>query len=230
METIVFNPDWVAPESVLKDKLLPALQQKYYNILSSNKLKVSYQGKPVDPTKVDWRRVNIHNFTFTQKSGPKNVLGKAKFLYPNKHVVYMHDTLSYRRKVFNEKVRAIGYGCVRIEKPREFAELMLGEDQNWPESRVKDLWDKGVNSAVTLEKAPPVHTTYFTAVVDEEGKLSTFADLYGLDRKLAQALFGSTEGFPLPPPEPKPRGTVASSAPARNTSGGAFSNSLGFLD
>jgi len=232
METIVFNPDWVAPPSVLEDKLLPALRRKYYNILKSNKLRVSYEGKPVDPTKVDWNRVNIHNFTFSQKSGPKNVLGKAKFLYPNKHIVYMHDTVSYRQKVFKEENRAIGYGCVRMEKPREFAELLLAEDQDWPASKVKDLWDKGVNSPVTLDARPPVHTTYFTALVDDEGKIETHPDLYGLDRKHAMALFGDAEGFPEPPPEPeptRPSGTVAS-APASSAGGGGFSNSLGFLD
>jgi L,D-transpeptidase YcbB len=231
MKTIVFNPDWVAPPSVLQDKLLPALRRKYFNILESNKLRVSYQGKPVDPTKVDWNRVNIHSYTFSQKSGPKNVLGKAKFLYPNKHIVYMHDTLSYRQKVFKEKRRDIGYGCVRMAKPRQFAELMLAEDKEWPASKVKDLWDNGVNSAVGLDADPPVHTTYFTAVVDEDGKVSTFTDLYGLDRKHAVALFGTAQGFPEPPPEVKREssGTVAS-APKRHTGGGSgIANSLGFI-
>jgi len=229
METIVFNPDWVAPPSVLQDKLWPALKRKSFNILKSNKLRVSYNGKRIDPTKIDWRRVNIHRFTFSQKSGPKNVLGKAKFLYPNKHIVYMHDTLPYRRKVFDEKKRAIGYGCVRMAKPLAFAELMLAEDQDLPKSKVKALWDKGVNSSVTIKSKPPVHTTYFTAAVDDDGKVSIFEDIYGLDRKQAEALFGETEGFPEPPPEPKSRSSsVASSAPARN-SGAGFANSLGVL-
>jgi L,D-transpeptidase YcbB len=232
METVVFNPDWVAPPSVLQDKLWPALKRKHYNILTANKLNVSYRGKRIDPARIDWQRVNIHNFTFSQKSGPKNVLGKAKFLYPNKHIVYMHDTLPYRRKVFDEKVRAIGYGCVRMAKPLPFAELMLAEDQELPKTKVKTLWDKGVNSSVTLETKPPVHTTYFTVTVDEEGKVSTFEDLYGLDRKHAAALFGETDGFPLPPPEPKPRNsTVASSSSSsRGSGGGGFANSLGFND
>jgi murein L,D-transpeptidase YcbB/YkuD len=231
MATIVFNPDWIAPESVLEDKLLPALRRKHYSILKSNKLRVSYQGKPVDAAKVDWGRVNIHNFTFIQKAGPTNVLGKAKFLHPNKHVVYMHDTLPYRRKVFKEKMRAIGYGCVRMEQPKRFAEILLAEDKDWPASKVKDLWEKGINSPVTLDKTPPVHTTYFTAVVDDAGKVATFSDLYGIDRKMAVALFGNAEGFPVPPPEPKrPQGSVAS-ASARHTGGGSgIASSLGFLD
>ncbi len=231
MKTVVFNPDWVAPPSVLQDKLLPALRRKYFNILSANKLRVSYQGKPVDPTKIDWNRVNIHSFTFSQKSGPKNVLGKAKFLYPNKHIVYMHDTLSYRQKVFKEKRRDIGYGCVRMQNPRRFAEVLLAEDQDWEASKVKDLWDNGVNRAVSIEQKLPVHTTYFTAVVDKDGKVSTFGDLYGIDRKMAVAMFGNADGFPVPPPEPKrSSGAVASSAPARQTGGGTgISSSLGFL-
>ena len=175
--------------------------------------------------------MNIHNFTFTQKSGPKNVLGKAKFLYPNKHVVYMHDTLPYRRKVFQEKVRAIGYGCVRMEKPREFATLMLAEDQAMPASEVKEMWNKGINKSVTLQTKPPVHTTYFTAVVDGKGKAATFTDLYGLDRKHAEALFGDTEGFPEPPPERKKRETIASGpSESADSAAGTFANSLGFLE
>ncbi len=194
-ESIVFNPDWIAPPSVLRDKLWPALKRKDFNVIKSNQLRVSYKGRHIDPTKIDWRRTNIHRFVFTQKSGPKNVLGKAKFLYPNEHYVYMHDTLPYSRKIFKKSVRAFGNGCVRMENPKAFAELVLGEDQQFPKSEVKALWDKGVNSPVTLKTLPPVHTTYFTAVVDQEGTVATFKDLYGLDRKHAKALFGSNDGF-----------------------------------
>ena len=231
METIVFNPDWIAPPTVLKEKFWPALKRKYFKILESNKISVSYRGRRIDPTKIDWQRTNIHKFTFRQKAGPKNVLGKAKFLYPNKHVVYMHDTLPPRRKVFKEDERAIGYGCVRMSKPQDFAALMLAEDQDLPKSDVKQFWNKGVNKAVSMERKPPVHTTYFTAIVDEEGKVETFKDLYGLDRKQAKAFFGSVEGFPKPPPEKKrPSQSIASTASSRDTSSSAFTTSLGFGD
>ena len=201
METIVFNPDWIAPETVLVENLLPPLCKKDYSILRNNNLKVSYNGDPVDVRKVDWKRVDIHDYTFTQPAGPKNVLGKVKFLFPNKRVVYMHDTLPVRRKFFQQSVRAIGHNCVRMEKPQQFAEVLLAEDKGWPASQVKDLWDKSVNSPVTLDHKIPVHMTYFTAVVDGTGKVATFADLYGLDNKMASALFGNATGFPPPSPE-----------------------------
>ncbi len=229
MATIVFNPDWIAPPTVLLEKLLPPLRRKHYSVIKSNKLSVSYQGKPVDVRKIDWNRVDIRSFTFTQKAGTKNVLGKIKFLYPNKHIVYMHDTLPYRRKVFKESKRDIGYGCVRMAKPQQFAQALLAADKEWPASQVKTLWDKGLNKSVTLESKLPVHTTYFTSVVDDKGKVATFGDLYGIDRKLATALFGTAKGFPVPPPQKKQR--QRSYASAHRSSGGGIAGSLqGFLD
>jgi murein L,D-transpeptidase YcbB/YkuD len=198
MTTIVFNPEWIAPGSVLVKDLLPRLRKKNYAILDKHRLSVSYQGDPVNPTKIDWERVNIRDYTFTQKPGPESNLGKVKFLLPNKHDVLLHDTFPSRRNVFQKAMRAIGYGCVRMEKPDRLAELVLGESNGLSSREVKDLWDNSVNSPVTLDHKIPVHLTYFTAVVDEAGKVATFADLYGLDRKLATKLFGDATGFPLP--------------------------------
>jgi len=217
MKTIVFNPDWIAPETVVTENLLPPLRSENYSILKIHKLSVSYQGNPVNPTKVDWGRVNILNYTFSQKAGPDNVLGKVKFLFPNKHTVYMHDTLPVRRKYFQKPMRAIGHECVRMEKPDKFAEVLLAEDKGWPAGQVQDLLDHSTNSPVTINHEIPVHMTYFTAVVDEAGKVATFVDLYGLDNKLATALFGNAPGFPLPPPEPKrPQGEEADASSLAN--------------
>jgi L,D-transpeptidase YcbB len=216
MKTIVFNPDWIAPPTVVKENILPHLQAKRYSVLKSHKLFISYQGKPVDPTKVDWSRVNGMAYTFSQKSGPHNNLGKIKFLYPNRHTVYMHDTLPVRKKYFKQSARLIGHECVRMEQPLRFAEVLLAEANGTPAARVKELWDKGVDSAVAIGKKLPVHMVYFTAVADDAGKIDTSADVYGLDRKMAAAMFGSAAGFPTPPPESKqpPAGEASASTPA----------------
>jgi murein L,D-transpeptidase YcbB/YkuD len=235
MATVVFNPDWIAPETVVTENLLPPLREGNYSILRVHKLSVSYNGGPVDSARVNWSRGNILSYTFLQKTGPQNVLGKAKFLFPNRHTVYMHDTLPVRKKYFKEPVRMIGHECIRMEKPQQFAVVLLAEGNGWPASKVKALWDSSAQSPVSLEHKIPVHLTYFTAVVDDAGKLSTFADVYGLDNKMATALFGSATGFPMPPPEPKkPEGEEgsASSSPARRTasSGNDIAGSLsGFL-
>jgi murein L,D-transpeptidase YcbB/YkuD len=218
MTSIIFNPDWIAPETVLVENLLPPLRDRNYSILKVHKLSVSYNGKPIDPTSVDWGRVNIKAFTFTQKGGPDNVLGKVKFWFPNKHTVYMHDTLAYRKKYFGKPMRAIGHDCVRMEKPENFADVLLAEGKGWSVAQVKEQWDNGVNSSVTLDRPIPVHMTYFTVVVDNRGKVSTFADLYGLDRKVANALFGDATGFPPPPPDnsgPEEQASASSSSGSR---------------
>jgi len=232
MTSIIFNPDWIAPETVLVENLLLPLRDGNYSILKVHKLSVSYNGKPVDPRSIDWGRVNIKAFTFTQKSGPDNVLGKVKFWFPNPHTVYMHDTLAYRKKYFGKPVRAIGHDCVRMEKPEDFAAVLLAEGKGWSADQVKEQWDNGVNRAVTLDRPIPVHMTYFTVVVDENGRVSTFADLYGFDRKVANALFGNTNGFPPPPPDTSgPREEEANTSPSstsqRATSHNDIAGSLG---
>jgi len=221
MKTIVFNPEWVAPETVVKENILPMLQAKRYSILKKHKLYVSYNGQPVDATKIDWNRVNGEAYTFSQKSGSHNNLGKVKFLYPNRHTVYMHDTLPIRKKYFKKAKRMIGHECVRMEKPDRFAEVLLAQSNGVSKERVKELWDSGVNSAVALERQFPVHMVYFTAVADESGKVETFADVYGLDRKLALALFGDATGFPEPPPEPPKSQVSESEARPVNRSAGS---------
>jgi murein L,D-transpeptidase YcbB/YkuD len=192
MTSIVLNPEWTAPPSVLVKSLLPRLRKGNFSILDKYAFSVSYQGNPVNPTKVDWSRANIRDFTFTQKSGPKSNLGKVKFLLPNNHDVLLHDTFDARRKVFQQPMRAIGYGCVRMERPQQLAEVLLAEDKAWAASEVDELWEHSVNSPVSLQRKIPVHLTYFTAVVDDTGNVNSFSDIYGLDKKLATALFGST--------------------------------------
>jgi murein L,D-transpeptidase YcbB/YkuD len=212
MTSIVFNPEWTAPASVLVKSLLPRLRKGNYSILDKYAFSVSYQGNPVNPTKVDWSRVNIRDFTFTQRPGPKSNLGKVKFLLPNHHDVLLHDTFDARRKVFQQSMRAIGYGCVRMENPHQFAKVLLSEDKGWSASEVDELWEHSVNSPVSLERKIPVHLTYFTAVVDDTGKLTSFADIYGLDKKLTTALFGNTTTHDQSGPEmKKPRQEVNAS-------------------
>ena len=77
-------------------------------------------------------------------------------------------------------------------RPDHLAQVLLAEDKGWSASEVSDLWDHSINGPVLLDRKIPVHLTYFTAVVDDTGKVTSFADLYGLDKKLTTALFGNT--------------------------------------
>ena len=191
MTSIVFNPEWIAPASVLVKGLLPRLRKKNYSILNKYAFSVSYQDKPVNPTKIDWARVNIRDYTFKQKPGPNSNLGKVKFVMPNRHDVLLHDTFLARRKVFQKSMRAIGYGCVRMERPNQFTEVLLAEDKGWSTNEVNELWENSVNSPVDLDRQIPVHLTYFTAVVDDTGKVPPSLTSTGSMRNF-QKLYSAT--------------------------------------
>ncbi|MGH6748109.1 MAG: L,D-transpeptidase family protein [Methyloceanibacter sp.] len=193
MRSIVFNPDWTVPETIILEDLQPALKGNDgsgpdLSILQAHELNVSFQGKPVDPAKVDWGRANVMQYTFTQPPGPDNVLGKLKFNFPNRHAIYMHDTI--QPEVFDETVRMASHGCIRVFQPARLATFLLAEDKGWSDQQVKDMIAKGDNSVISLSHKIPVHLTYFTMTADEKGKTQSFPDVYGLDAKMASALFG----------------------------------------
>jgi murein L,D-transpeptidase YcbB/YkuD len=203
MRSIVFNPDWTVPETIKIEDLQPRLRQTRggepdLSVLRDNQLTVSYQGRPIDAETVDWERANIRSYTFTQAPGPDNVLGVLKFNFPNRHAVYMHDTL--QPALFNQTVRTLSHGCIRVNQPERLAALLLAEDKGWTEQQVKDQLAKGRNSAVILGRSVPVHLTYFTVAFDGIGKMRTYDDVYGLDKKMAAALFGKAEAVPSDAP------------------------------
>ena len=225
MKTIVFNPEWTVPQTIIKEDLLPRLRKKpgmfesktaHLEVLKDHKLKVRYNDRPVDPARIDWKRVDMGRITFIQAPGRDNALGKVKFLYPNEHAVYMHDTL--KRELFNKEVRVEGHHCPRVAEPVKFATTLLREDKGWGDEDVKKVMAKGHDQKVELDHPLPVHTTYFTAVADADGKVKTFGDVYKLDAIVTKALAKDPPKAPAvagspPPPKPAPRSGVASSAP-----------------
>ena len=201
MRSIVFHPDWVVPETIIKEDLRPSLQGGFFGgpstaILEEHNLKVSYEGRPVDVKSIDWVNTNIWQYTFTQPPGPDNVLGALKFNFPNKHAIYMHDTV--QPELFAETMRALSHGCIRVHEPDRLAALLLGEDKGWSAQQVKSLLAKDTSSVVPLKRPLPVHLTYLTTVVDDKGKVQNFADVYGLDSKMGSALFGKGGKLPTP--------------------------------
>jgi L,D-transpeptidase YcbB len=201
MRYVVFHPEWGVPDSIkLKEiapYLRPASSVDFFGffgggadtrVLQRHNLKVSFNGRPVDASQVNWGQVDIRRFTFIQPAGPSNVLGVVKFRFPNKHDVYMHDTP--QRELFRQSTRAFSHGCMRVENPGRLAEILLEEDKGWSADKVGGLLAQGYNNEVELTKQIPVHVTYFTAVAAEDGQLKFFADIYGHDARVAAALAG----------------------------------------
>src|SRR5262249_20447688 len=136
-------------------------------VLRANGLRVTYNGRPIDPDAVNWSSVDIRNYSFIQSAGPTNVLGNVKFRFPNKHDVYMHDTPE--RNLFGGATRAFSHGCMRVQNPMHLAEVLLAHDKGWSKEKVREYEQHG--GEVTLSTMIPVHVSYFTAVAEENGEV-----------------------------------------------------------
>jgi len=188
METVVFKPYWALPESIKVNDVYPSLARggtvaKRYN------LKVAYNGRIIDPSTVDWSRADIRKYEIYQPSGEGNMMGVLKFLFPNKHQTYMHDTPD--KRLFEAGERTFSHGCMRVRNPLRLAEVVLAEDQGLPAEKIQDLAARGPeNNSVQLGTKIPVHITYFTVWMGDDGTPVTFKDMYGHEQRVRLALEG----------------------------------------
>jgi murein L,D-transpeptidase YcbB/YkuD len=200
MKFLVFHPEWGVPDSIKLKEIAPYLSGgggffffgNDTSILTRQRMRVVYNGRPVDPSSVNWGSVDVRRFSFIQSPGPHNVLGVVKFMFPNRHDIYMHDTP--QRELFEQQVRLFSHGCIRVHNPGRLAELLLAEDKGWPAEQVRGLLAQGNNNEVQLQRQIPVHVSYFTAVAGEDGHVNYFSDVYGHDNRVLAALGGR----PLP--------------------------------
>jgi murein L,D-transpeptidase YcbB/YkuD len=188
MELVVFKPFWNVPESIKWKELQPQLQRNP-GALAKVGLRASFNGREVDPATVDWNQTDLRAFHVFQSPGASNALGQVKFLFPNKHDVYMHDTPT--KPLFNNPVRAYSHGCMRVRDPLAFAEQLLGPDKGMNRAQVQQLAERGPdNNEIRLSSRLPVHVVYFTTKVEDDGTLKTFPDVYSHEQKIHLGLEG----------------------------------------
>jgi murein L,D-transpeptidase YcbB/YkuD len=185
-----FNPYWNVPPGIAIKEELPKLR--------SNPGAVSAQGfeavrgdQVLSLTSVDWSQYGPGNFPFQlrQRPGTNNALGFVKFMFPNPHNVYLHD--SPARSLFGRMERAFSHGCIRLARPLELADQVLraGGVEGWNKERIDSIIASAKTTVVNLRDPLPVHITYLTAWVD--GGVANFRqDIYGHDAKLLAALDG----------------------------------------
>jgi murein L,D-transpeptidase YcbB/YkuD len=188
MRHIVFRPFWNVPESIKWKELQPQLQRSG-GALARAGLRATYNGREINPGSIDWSATDLRNFHVFQPPGPGNALGQVKFVFPNKHDIYMHDTPT--KPLFNTPVRAYSHGCVRVRDPLTFAEMILGPDKGMTRAQINALANSGPdNNEIKLTRRLPVHITYFTTVVDDDGTLKLFSDIYNIEQKVHLGLEG----------------------------------------
>ena len=187
MSYIVFSPYWHVPRSMAVKDFLPRLKRDPY-ALNRSKIRIFRGGQEVDPGSVDWSQYSSNNFPFQlrQDPGDYNSLGRVKFMFPNEHAIYLHDTPS--KSLFNRTSRDFSSGCVRIENPEELAEYFLGE-LGWDQNRISSAFSRSSEAHVSLakDKKIPVYTLYMTTRVEGDS-ISFRADIYSKDKVLIDAL------------------------------------------
>ena len=169
MRHVIVNPYWNVPVSIIKKEMMP--------------------GYAKDPTYFQRRGYEVTQvrgqIVVRQPPGERNALGRIKFMFPNEHSVYLHDTPS--RGLFANARRAYSHGCVRVENPFKLAEIVLGKENGWPEAKVRGMIGGG-ERLINMQQQIPIHIGYFTAFVDDEGKVQLRDDIYGYSHKLQAAL------------------------------------------
>ncbi|PTM40753.1 L,D-transpeptidase family protein [Bosea sp. 124] len=167
MDHVIVNPSWFVPPSILKKEFLPGL--------AADPEYAAKRGYVVTRTR--------HGISVRQPPGERNALGWIKFMFPNDHSVYLHDTPN--RRLFANERRAFSHGCVRVDNPFLLADQVLGPE--WTHERLKRLIGSG-ERRINLPAPLAIHLVYNTHVVGADGKLTTFEDLYGFHRMVRQAL------------------------------------------
>ncbi len=160
MDHLVFNPYWNVPQSIIWGEM-------------GGRIGKGFEGG-----------MRNGNMWIRQLPGPRNALGRVKFMFPNTHAVYLHDTP--KKALFNKTRRAFSHGCVRVRNPRRLAEVIYGIN-GWSKSKADRKWISSANSPTTLKTKIPVHLTYFTLWADAKGTITSFNDVYGHDNRIYAA-------------------------------------------
>ena len=190
MKYAQFNPTWTVPPGILRRDILPKLKADAPGYLAEKNMKLvdNSTGKEIDPASIDWAAATPRNFRYqvVQRPGPDNALGMVKFIFPNPHFVFLHDT--NHREHFDDKVRTFSSGCIRIEHPFEFARLVLNDDQ-WDDAAIQDVVNSKETKTVFLKEPLPVLILYWTVnPITENGVPEFLADVYDRDDRVLKAL------------------------------------------
>jgi murein L,D-transpeptidase YcbB/YkuD len=173
----------------LAKDILPAVQKDVGYLAKKNMDLVNRDGDKVDPATVDWSQYGsgrMPPFQFVQRPGPTNALGRVKFIFPNSHFVFLHDTPS--KALFERTERTFSSGCIRVENPFEFAELLLDDARKWNADSIQGLLDTEKPQTVFLKEPLTVMLLYGTVGLLDDDVVYFYRDIYGRDARVLKSL------------------------------------------
>jgi len=186
MEYMVVNPSWHVPRSITIKEYLPLLKNDR-NAVEHLKI-LDRSGRVIPRGSIDFTAYTAADFPFSMRQPPSdgNALGKVKFMFPNPHNIYLHDTP--QKELFRKQVRAYSHGCIRLDDPFDFAYVLLEPQSADPQAEFASHLRTGVETVINLTAPIPVHLVYFTAYPTSKGAITYRQDVYGRDAKIFEAL------------------------------------------
>ncbi len=189
MKYVIFRPPWNVPRSIQRQELVPEAMKNPKYFLEKDFEIVDTHGNVASEGEIDpeiLKQLRSGKLALRQRPGPKNSLGLIKFVFPNDHDVYMHDTPA--TVLFSKARRDFSHGCIRVEDPVALAEWVLRDQPEWTSEQIRAAMNGGQTVRVSLVTPIPVLILYSTAVVMEDGEIRFFEDIYGHDAALERAL------------------------------------------
>jgi L,D-transpeptidase YcbB len=185
---IVFSPSWTVPQTILSDDVIPELLKGPDYLKKRNMKLFRPDGTELVYADIDWTAVSNTNFPYKvrQEPGPRNALGRVKFMFPNSYSVYIHDTPS--KGPFSRDNRAVSSGCIRVEKPFDLAVLLLSDCPEWSPGNIRKAMHQDKEQTVLLKTPVDVVLIYLTAWTDGNDRLQLRRDIYGRDPSILKAL------------------------------------------
>jgi len=181
-----FNPTWTIPPGILRKETLPAIRRDPSYLSRNNMSVVTTSGKIVDPSTIDWAATTkSFPYMIRQEPGSHNALGRVKFMFPNKYMVYLHDTPS--KGLFARTERAFSHGCIRTQNPFDLAEILLA-DQGWDRAKIDQVIASKKTTRINLETPISVMLLYWTAEVTDDGTVHFRKDVYNRDAPIIKGL------------------------------------------
>jgi L,D-transpeptidase YcbB len=208
MKYLVFRPYWSVPVDIARKELVPHIEANR-GYLASKNFEVT-NNKGVVLTDYTAKQVAQGAVMVREKPGPKNSLGLVKFIFPNQYDIYLHSTPAV--SLFDRPRRDFSHGCIRVQKPVDLAAWVLQDQGDWDLDKVQEAMNNGSdNKTVSLKTPLPITIFYLTAIVEDDGQVHFFDDIYGYDSDM-QKVFANGPPYPVKPepivPKTKPGETV----------------------